>query len=191
VTAPNASKWKVWHIDAVGAGTFAVLTGIAVLVVVMPVVRKQTDHAALRADVAQQRQLAAQFDESERLLRRELEAVQEELASSQLHLQPTMYLNTRMALIVEVASATGIVIDETRSGTVKVGPRYQTVPIHLSGTGSYSDSASFLHQLHLTLPDTGVVGLELSGKPDKPDTPATFRFDLIWYAAPARAAVPP
>ncbi len=189
MTALNASKWKVWHIDAAGAGICAVLTGIAVLVVVMPVVRKQTDHAALRADVAQQRQLAAQFDESERLLRRELEAVQEELASSQLHLQPTMYLNTRMALIVEVASATGIVIDETRSGTVKVGPRYQTVPIHLSGTGSYSDSASFLHQLHLTLPDTGVVGLELSGKPDKPDTPATFRFDLIWYAAPARAAV--
>ncbi len=137
MTALNASKWKCWHIDAVGAGICAVLTGIAVLVVVMPVVRKQSDQAALRADVAQQRQLAAQFDESERLLRRELEAVQEELASSQLHLQPTMYLNTRMALIVEVASATGIVIDETRSGTVKVGPRYQTVPIHLSGTGSF------------------------------------------------------
>ena len=190
MTAPNASKWKCWHIDAVGAGICAVLSGIAVLVVVIPVVRKQSDQAALRADVAQQRQLAARFDESERVLRRELEAVQEELASSQLRLQPTMYLNTRMAFIVEVAAASGIVIDETRSGTVKVGSRYQTVPIHLSGTGSYSDSASFLHQLHLTLPDTGVVGLELSGKPGQPETPATFRFDLIWYAAPARASVP-
>ncbi len=190
MTARSTSRWQCWHVDALGAGICAVLTGIAVLMVVMPVVRKQSDQAALRADVNQQRQLAARFDESQRLLRKELDFVREELASSQLRLQPTQYLNTRMALIVELASGSSIVIDETRSGTVKAGPRYQTVPIHLSGTGSYSDSASFLHQLHLTLPDTGVVGFELSGKPDNPETPATFRFDLIWYAAPARAAVP-
>ena len=64
------------------------------------------------------------------------------------------------------------------------------MPIVLSGQGSYSDSAAFLHRLHQSLPDTGVVAFELSGQPGR-GKKTQFRFNLVWYAAPTLAEASP
>ncbi len=73
-------------------------------------------------------------------------------------------------------------------GAVSVDSRYATLPIRLSGTGSYRDCVLFLHNLREQLRDTGVSTLSLSGNPEAPAAPATFQFELLWYASPPSEA---
>jgi Tfp pilus assembly protein PilO len=187
VTAPGKSTLRCWHIDALGLLACALLTGVAYVAIVAPVLQKHSERSALRDELAEKRDRISALAQMERQLGGQVAELREELALSEVRLQPPQYLNTRMALIVELASAIGIVINETRAGGVKPGERYQTVPIFISGSGSYSKSAAFIHVLRGRLPDTGVVGFELSGNPGKPEATGKFRFELIWYAAPARA----
>ncbi len=187
MTAPDKTTLRCWHIDALGLLACALLTGVAYVAVVSPVLQKHSDRSALRAQLADKHDRTISLRQMERQLGGQVEALRKDLALSEVRLEPPQYLNTRMALIVELASATGIVINETRSGEVRPGERYQTVPIFISGSGSYSKSAAFIHVLRNRLPDTGVVGFELSGNPGKPEATGAFRFELIWYAAPARA----
>ena len=56
--------------------------------------------------------------------------------------------------------------------------------------GSYPHCGLFLHRLYEELPDVEIVGIELSGQPENPGTPASFKFTLSWYAAPSIAAAP-
>ena len=188
MTAGAGSRWRVWHIDGLGAAGCAVLSGLAFLIVVQPVLRTRADQAAMRSELTEQVGQLAHLEDVDRTLGQDLERVTEQLAMSYLRLQPQQYLNAQMARIVELASASGIVIDQTRSGAAEAGERYQTVPVYLAGRGSYSNCAAFLHQLHETLPDTGVVAFELSGNPSDPGAPPAFEFDLIWYAAATSAA---
>ena len=86
-----------------------------------------------------------------------------------------------MAQIVDVAAAQNLVIDESWSREAESGEQFQTIPINVSGTGSYSDCAAFLHEVHDRLHDVRVTTFELSGNPS---SPGQFQFDLVWYAAP-------
>ncbi len=187
MTAPDKTTLRCWHIDALGLLACALLTGVAYVAVVSPVLQKHSERSALRAQLAEKRDRTISLSQMERQLDGQVAQLREDLALSEVRLQPPQYLNTRMALIVELASATGIVINETRAGEVRPGERYQTVPIFISGSGSYSKSAAFIHVLRNRLPDTGVVGFELSGNPGRPGATGAFRFELIWYAAPASA----
>ena len=187
MTAPDKTTLRCWHIDALGLLTCALLTGIAYVAVVSPVLQKHSERSALRAQLAEKRDRTISLSQMERQLGGQVAAPKKELALSAVRLEPPQYLNTRMALIVELASAAGIVINQTRAGEVRPGERYQTVPIFISGSGSYSKSAAFIHLLRDRLPDTGVVSFQLSGNPGKPESTGAFRFELIWYAAPTRA----
>ncbi len=187
MTAPDKTTLHCWHIDALGLLACALLTGVAYVAVVSPVLQKHSERSALRAQLAEKRDRISSLSQMERQLDAQVAQLREDLVLGEVRLEPPQYLNTRMALIVELASATGIVINQTRAGEVKPGARYQTVPIFISGRGSYSKSAAFIHVLRNRLPDTGVVSFELSGNPGKPEATGTFRFELIWYAAPTRA----
>ena len=187
MTAPGKTTLRCWHIDAIGLLACALLTGVAYVAVVSPVLQKHSERSELRTQLAEKRDRITSLSLMERQLARQVAQLGEDLALSEVRLEPPQYLNTRMALIVELASATGIVINQTRAGEVRPGERYQTVPIFISGSGSYSKSAAFIHLLRDRLPDTGVVSFQLSGNPGKPESTGAFRFELIWYAAPTRA----
>lgn len=187
MTAPAKTTLRCWHIDVLGLLACALLTGVAYVAVVSPVLQKHSERSALRAQLAEKHDRTISLSQMERQLGGQVAQLREDLALSEVRLEPPQYLNTRMALIVELASATGIVINETRAGEVRPGERYQTVPIFISGSGSYSKSAAFIHVLRNRLPDTGVVGFELSGNPGRAGATGAFRFQLIWYVAPASA----
>ena len=187
MTALGTSTLRCWQIDALGLLACAVLTAVAYVAIVSPVLQKHSERSALRTELAEKSDRIGALGKMERQLEGQVAALREDLATSAVRLEPPQYLNTRMALIVELASATGIVINQTRAGEVRSGERYQTVPIFISGNGSYSKSAAFIHMLRERLPDTGVVGFELSGNPGRSEATGAFRFELIWYAAPARA----
>lgn len=173
--------------DAVGLGFCAALTVAAYLVIVNPMIRSESERAAAQAHVDELRERVVSLDGSRRQLRTQLDSARQQVAASHVQLQSSEFLNSRLALIVELASTSGIEIYQSRPGRMVDTPRYQAVPISLAGVGSFTDCAAFLHRLHDTLADTGVVAFELTGKPETPNAMASFRFELVWYAAPPQA----
>ncbi len=163
------------------------LTVAGNLMVARPVIRTQLDQASLRAELLGYQDRLTELDRAERVLENKRHRIEQDLADDRLSLQGIGHLNRRLALIVDSAVASDIVLNETRSGTITAGQMYQTVPISLTGTGSYPGFAAYLRRLHERLPDTCVVSFELSGRPGREDTPGRFRYDLLWYAAPTVA----
>ena len=184
-STPSKARWG--NIHAIGAGCCLAITVAGYLLVAMPVIQTKLEQAALRAELRGHQQKLAELDRDERALENKRHRIDQDLAHDQLSLQGTGHLNRRLALIVDSAVASDIVLNETRSGTITAGQMYQTVPISLTGTGSYPGFAAYLRRLHERLPDTCVVSFELSGSPGRQDTPGRFHYDLLWYAAPAVA----
>jgi Tfp pilus assembly protein PilO len=175
---------------AIGSAVIAAISVVAFLVVVGPTQRMGSQRAAMQRELAEQQQRAEELDQTQTALADELDGIRQQLAASEIQLQSSKYLNSRIAHIIDHAARGEVAIHETRPGTVRDHGRYQAVPILLAGRGSYSDCAAFLHQLHTSLPDTGVMEFELTGQPDDSRTPASFRFNLVWYAGPSTVGVP-
>ena len=173
-----------WHIEAAGAGLLAVISLVAFLGIVNPSSNAATTRLATQDELEDQRTLVAQIEDLRRQLKQQIARVQQEQETTWVHLDSARHLNERTAQIVSLASARNLVIDESRSGDAQSQEQYQTILIHVAGTGSYSHSAAFLHGLHDEMHDVSVVGFELSDNPSTPSTRATFQFDLQWYAAP-------
>ncbi len=175
---------------AIGGAVIAAISVAAFLLVVQPAVRMLTERTAMTRERDEQLRLAAQLDQEGTTLQTERVQLEQQLAESEIQLQSPKYLNARIAHIIEHAARGEVDIHETRPGAIQDHRRFQTVPILLAGRGSYSDCASFLHRLHESLPDTGVVEFELNGHPANRRAPASFRFNLVWYAGPASAGTP-
>jgi Tfp pilus assembly protein PilO len=188
----NRSKLKltVRQIDIAGIVVCLLLTALAYVLVLRPVARDRATLAALRGDIGSTERAKASIETSQLRLESDLAAVRGEVEASPVKLAPATKLNLRLARIERSAQESGLLIDETRSSAVVMGERYDTVPIEVSGRGSYPDCARFLHRLQRDLPDVEVLGFELSASPDEARARPTFRFDLAWYAAPAVATAP-
>ena len=176
-----------WHVEAAGAGLLAVISLVAFLGIVNPSSDAATTRLATQVELEDKRTLVAQIQDLRRQLKQQIARVQQERERTWVHLNSARHLNERTAQIIGLASSKNLVIDETSSGEAQSQERYQTILIHVAGTGTYSQSAAFLHDLHDELHDVSVVGFELSDNPSTPSTRATFQFDLQWYAAPLTA----
>ncbi len=178
------------NIHAVGATVIGVISVAAFLVVVQPALSMRTERAAMGHELREQQRLAEQLGQERARLEEALDKIDMQLTTSEIQLQSSKYLNARIAHIIDHAAKDELDVHETRPGTVKDHPRYRTVPILLAGQGSYSNCAAFLHRLRESLPDTGVMAFELTGRPSDPRAAANFRFNLVWYAGPASAGAP-
>ncbi len=181
MTTRSAFRSQRWYVEIMGVGLFGLLSLAAFFLVIRPISHAAIARDATQAELADQRTLAMQIEDVRRQLKQEVVLVQQAREVSWVHLEPVKILNARMAQIVDVAAAQNLVIDESWSREAESGEQFQMIPINVSGTGSYSDCAAFLHELHEHLHDVRVTAFELSGNPS---SPAHFQFDLVWYAAP-------
>ena len=176
-----------WHVEAAGAGLLAVISLVALVAIVLPSSDAVKTRRATQGELDNQRTLVAQIEDLRRQLKQQISLVQQEQETTWVQLDSARRLNERTAQIVDLASARNLIIDESSSGEAQPQEQYQTIRIHVAGTGTYSHSAAFLHDLHEKLHDVSVIGFELSDNPSTPSTRATFKFDLQWYAAPIAA----
>jgi Tfp pilus assembly protein PilO len=172
-------------IDAAGLAVCVALTVGAYFVAVQPMLDRRSEIDTQRAQVDAERQAAALTAAKLAELRQHAARVEQAVASNPLRLQPMTQLNTWLAMIADLATKTGVQLDQLEPGAPVRAEHYVTVPIRLSGRGDYAASTRFLHQLHEAMPDTAVESMELAGHPRTPDQPATFRFSLLWHASPA------
>ena len=168
-----------------GAATAIAVTIAAAVMIVQPLRRSMAEEARLETELSELEEQAA----SHRLdLEQRLGRLRTELAAAEVELLPVHQLNRRLADMTALLEQSGMTIQETELGETRGGRWFRTVPIRLAGTGSFPQCAAFLHELRSEMPDTGVIAFDLSGSPDRPGQPTSFRFDLVWFAAPAGGA---
>jgi Tfp pilus assembly protein PilO len=95
--------------------------------------------------------------------------------------------NARLQEITSLAASRGLTLKAVEPGQAHADARFRTLPLRLTGTGSFRGCVQFLHDLRKNLEDTTVVDFRFTGAPETPGSPVTFDLDLCWYAAAALA----
>lgn len=172
-----------WKIDAAGAAGCLLLSLVGYTTIIAPMRRAAAEVDALESELTVEQQRSDQAERSRRRFQRALARLEDDLGATALDLEPANRLNRRLARIVELAYTSGLQIHETRSGTTTGGPYYDTVPLELTGEGSYPNCAVFLRLLSEELPDVAVLGFDLTGDVGRLRAEPGFHFRFAWYAA--------
>jgi len=181
-------KLTIWQIDAAGAGLCLVLLAVFYFGALAPLLREREAINDRRLQFDRERRKASSLTAAVRKLQSQRDAIHAEVSGNPLRLEDVRHINARVARIASLAGAHDIELRDIEPGRPAVSARYETLPIQLSGTGRYGDCVLFLHDLHKYLGDIGVSSFSLSGNPEEPRVPASFHFDLIWYASASSEA---
>lgn len=114
----------------------------------------------------------------------QLQAARESLTKCPLRLEPFENINQRMTAILKLSVASGLKIDEIGPGNPTIDAYYQTVPIDLTGKGSFPNAVAFLRTLRQQFPDTVVGSLRITRGTTDTSPIGTFAFHLKWHALP-------
>jgi len=186
-SAAAVARKNGWRAYAVAAGACGLMTAGAWLFGVDPALAKRDAAAADQTELTDRRQKAKSLADNLATARRQLADTTREVDALPLRLEPAAAVNARLARLAHVAGETGLGVDEIQPGPPVDGPFYQTVPIRVSGTGTYPTCAAFLHQLRRQFPDTAVKSFDCINPSPARDRPqATYRLELVWYTAPVR-----
>jgi Tfp pilus assembly protein PilO len=175
---------KLRVIDGAGLAALVLLSAMMFFVGVRPMLQQQAAYRDRMNQLLSERQRASDLTGSLNEMRHQLMTTEQAIASYPLRLEPLSHLNQRLSQITELASASGLEVTQLEPREGVAGAHYITVPIRVVGQGSFQTSTRFLHRLYEQLPDTAVAAVDLSGRPGASAMPATFAFDLLWYAAP-------
>jgi len=185
----HVPRWS--EIDGGGIVAIIVLSAIFYFAALDPVMQRREAAEAQQRMLVAQAQKAADAAIALHTAQDRLAEVQQAIAQSPQKLEPLRALNNRLAGITAAATARQLDIADIRPGAATAGAHYTTVPIAISGSGSFANCVRYLHDLHRSFGDTAVIGVRLmSNGQDAPATSATltFHLDLRWYAAGAAGA---
>jgi Tfp pilus assembly protein PilO len=180
----HVPRWS--EIDGAGVVAIIVLSAIFYFAALNPMMQKRDAAEAQRLLLAAQAEKATDAAAALHAAQDRLLLVQKQIAESPQKLEPVRALNNRLAGITAAATARQLDIADIRPGAAAVGLHYTTVPIAISGSGSFADCVRYLHDLHRKFGDTAVIGVRLIGNAqDATPTSAllAFHLDLRWYAA--------
>jgi len=170
------------HLDLIGGAVCAALTLGVYLVGVVPLLDARAAYEAdEKAFVAEQAK-ANQMETTLRTLQTRLETARQRSAESHVHLRPLSTAPLHVAQISQLAEACGLQVDDMQTGTPSPGAFAIAVPVHLTGTGTYTACTLFLSRLREALPETRVEAFALTGSGNDATGAASFRMDLAWHA---------
>ncbi|MDP6543805.1 MAG: type 4a pilus biogenesis protein PilO [Phycisphaerae bacterium] len=180
----NLAKYKPWQIDLAAAGVCVLLAVIAYVVGVHPVIKRHQGFDLRAAELKVQQKKARQLSGKVAHIASAITQIKQELANNTVELKSASQINSHLARLAALTGQCGLKIDQLRPGKSLNGSRYQTVPIYLVGSGSFSTCVKLLRELQRGFPDTSVASFEVKGDPTKPNEPTKLRVDLLWYALP-------
>ncbi len=123
-------------------------------------------------------------------------SLKRELAENAVSLRPASALNEQLGTVTALAQRVGLRVQQVSPGKATVGTRSTTVPVRVTGSGTYPAVASFLAALHEGEATTAVAGVSIRSEGgaqgplntvDGSSPGAAFTLDLVWYALPAKA----
>ena len=172
-----------WKVDAAGLGACLVISIASYALGVAPLIQRSAEIRDSIQERQREEQTKADLARSHNQLKQRLGQVQKELAEAAIQLQPMSRLNEYLAQLTNLATQNGLSLHEIKPGQPVSLKHYRSIPIHLSGTGTYQDSVLFLNSLNKKFPDIRVFTLNLNvlTHPGKPQ--AKVNMGLIWHTA--------
>lgn len=172
-----------WGIDAAGLGVCLVISIASYALGVAPLIQRSADIQDSIQERQHQEQAKADLARSHNQLKQRLEQAQKELNEAGIQLQPMSRLNEYLAQLTNLATQNGLSLHEIKSGKPVTLKHYRSIPIRLSGTGTYQDSVSFLRRLNKEFPDIRVSALNLNVLTDPGKPQAKVNMGLVWHTA--------
>jgi Tfp pilus assembly protein PilO len=177
---PFNAKWL--KLDATALGACAAATLLVYLLGFMPLMTQRENIDSERQTLDDTREKGDRLQATSRILRARLATAQAQLVTSPLKLQSIRQLNQRLSELAEFSQKTGLDMQDVRPGALTRSARYATMPIHVSGNGSYPNCAAFFHDLHQRFGDMAIGNFDLRNG-SAPNAPTTFSFDIIWFVS--------
>ncbi len=182
----DAKKFaRTWRVDGGGVGVLAVLVLAWWGVGVQPLMEARAARARSIDELAAKREELRGLEEEARKGETKTANAKQELERSSFRLGKPGEINTRIDLITQLALSAGLRVDAIKPSEPSPGTRYTSVPIKLSGVGTYQTSVGFLRALRDRYPDVGLMSFDLRSKPEQTATKAAYTFDLVWFTEPA------
>jgi Tfp pilus assembly protein PilO len=168
--------------DAAGFAVAVVLTFAFLFGVLLPLNARMKQQAVERQTAARESQRLAGIFATGKALEREIELTRLEIMAAPLQLSSVEALNQRLADLAQLANRCMLHTEQLTPDEAVKTARFVTVPVRMSGHGSYRNCAMFIHCLHQQLPDVDVRAFKLTGTPNDPATDGNFEFQLGWIA---------
>lgn len=162
---------------------------------VRPLLANRTAAAELSATMAGARERSDAGRAQLGTVRERAASLKRELAASTVSLRPGAALNEQLGALTALAQRVGLRVQQVSPGKAASGTRYTTVPVRVTGSGTYPGVALFLAALHESEPTTAVAGVSIRSDAaaqgpvsavEAASRAATFTLDLVWYALPAK-----
>jgi hypothetical protein len=182
-------RLSLLKIDAAGFGLCVVASLVFYWATMQPLLQRQSLTADQRHELGHRQEKLAELKTATARLHERVSGAEGELANSVIKLEPAGHINKRVASLTQFFSDFELDIDDVQTGRVYSGLQYDLVPITILGRGPYAQCVRFLRKLRSTYPDMSVARIEFSCTPGPTAQRATFRFELLWYAASDRSPV--
>ena len=181
----HAERASSMQLDLAGIAVCLLLSAAAYVVGVRPLLAVREERASRAESLRSAIEQANSLVSSTRGLRTQLTSLQTSLAKIEIPLQPATSINLRIADLTTLAGDCRVEVQAIQPGTMSNSARFAQIPIQIAATGSYRNTADFLHRLRERFPDTAVRSFELSASPENETAPASFNLQLTWYVQPA------
>lgn len=176
--------------DLVGAGAILVLSVVAWVGVIGPLLSWNERHRARSAEIQNLLERESTLRDVDRV--RALERLSESrslVADHRVLLEPTTRLNRRLASLGALAATHALSIDSIRPGDAMTSGSFEIMPIAISGTGRFESVFGFLADMHDTLPDMTIPSFEIEARAEGEHVTLGLEARLLWHAAsPALAS---
>jgi Tfp pilus assembly protein PilO len=179
------THWQVYAAGLVAAG---VVTVLGYFIGFRPLLAQYAANDAARAELTSKREEVSRRGASLNMMKNRLTSIRADIASGNVQLQGVENLNHRLGLLTELASKSGVKIDEIQPSATLPGNLYLTVPIRMSGKGGFPSCVVFLKAMRQTFPDIGVVTFRINRDGGTAEPGVIFTLDLAWHASPFATA---
>jgi Tfp pilus assembly protein PilO len=112
-----------------------------------------------------------------------LASIRSRVEASSTVLKPASDLFERIQSITLNAQSHSLRVSEINPSALVTGKRFNRIPIHLSGVGTYADFSAFLRELHTSNPDLQVVSFKLLGRAEDAKNAPHFEAQLNLYTS--------
>lgn len=183
------NKPKDKSLTMIDAGALALCLLLSAGMYVMAVQPVLDEHAAKReqeVELSERDAKASALGTKLGDFRRILEDTERQVASRSLKLESLSHLNQRLSDLTQMADACDLYLDQMEPGDKVPSTHYVSVPILVTGRGSYAATTQFLTRVHERWPDLAVSSLDLAGNPRQPENAPKFTLQLLWFAAPGK-----
>jgi Tfp pilus assembly protein PilO len=189
VATKPAANMSAGMLDVAGVAAILVLTAIAYLAGANPLLERHGQFQKQHADLIARREELQKSQSSKADLQQQLSFVRLSMSGTPLRLQAHTLLNNRLAGLNETAIEVGAGLDDVVPGKNMEGARFDSLPIHVGGRGSFPAFTSLLHRLREESVDFAVSQFDISDAMQDGSGSGKFNLEILWYTEPSKRAV--